>query len=91
MSASSGCGCLHVNDSKVPLGANRDRHANLGEGELASAGSRPSSPSRASRGCPPCSRPGADGGDSGLRDVEVAKRDYAGADAPPARRRMRTG
>lgn len=24
--------CLHINDSKVPLGANRDRHANLGEG-----------------------------------------------------------
>lgn len=26
--------CLHVNDSKVPLGANRDRHANLGEGTI---------------------------------------------------------
>ena len=26
--------CLHVNDSAVPLGANRDRHANLGEGEI---------------------------------------------------------
>jgi deoxyribonuclease-4 len=25
-------GCIHLNDSKVPLGANRDRHANLGEG-----------------------------------------------------------
>jgi deoxyribonuclease-4 len=25
---------LHVNDSAVPLGSNRDRHANLGEGEL---------------------------------------------------------
>ncbi len=25
-------GCLHLNDSKVPLGANRDRHENLGEG-----------------------------------------------------------
>jgi deoxyribonuclease-4 len=24
--------CLHVNDSKVPFGANRDRHENLGEG-----------------------------------------------------------
>jgi len=30
--------CLHVNDSKVPLGANRDRHANLGEGELGAGG-----------------------------------------------------
>jgi len=26
--------CLHVNDSQAPLGSNRDRHANLGEGEL---------------------------------------------------------
>jgi deoxyribonuclease-4 len=29
---------LHVNDSKVPLGANRDRHANVGEGELGPRG-----------------------------------------------------
>ncbi|MHB1974123.1 MAG: deoxyribonuclease IV [Acidimicrobiales bacterium] len=27
-------GCIHLNDSLVPLGANRDRHANLGEGEI---------------------------------------------------------
>ena len=26
--------CLHVNDSQAPLGSNRDRHANLPEGEL---------------------------------------------------------
>jgi deoxyribonuclease-4 len=32
--------CLHVNDSAVPLGANRDRHANLGTGELGRAGIR---------------------------------------------------
>jgi deoxyribonuclease-4 len=25
-------GCLHLNDSKVPCGSNRDRHENLGEG-----------------------------------------------------------
>ena len=30
--------CLHVNDSKIPLGGNRDRHANLGEGEIGEAG-----------------------------------------------------
>ena len=30
--------CLHVNDSKIPLGGNRDRHANLGEGELGDDG-----------------------------------------------------
>ncbi len=30
-------GCIHLNDSKVPLGANRDRHENLGEGEVGAA------------------------------------------------------
>ena len=27
-------GSLHLNDSETPLGSNRDRHANLGEGEI---------------------------------------------------------
>jgi deoxyribonuclease-4 len=26
--------CLHLNDSKIPLGGNRDRHAPLGDGEI---------------------------------------------------------
>jgi deoxyribonuclease IV len=30
--------CLHLNDSKVPLGAQRDRHANLGEGFIGDGG-----------------------------------------------------
>ena len=30
--------CLHVNDSKIPLGGNRDRHALLTEGELGANG-----------------------------------------------------
>lgn len=30
--------CLHVNDSKVPFGANRDRHANIGEGDIGADG-----------------------------------------------------
>ncbi|MDQ1444157.1 MAG: deoxyribonuclease, partial [Acidimicrobiaceae bacterium] len=30
--------CLHLNDSKVPLGAHRDRHANLGEGWIGEDG-----------------------------------------------------
>jgi len=25
---------LHLNDSQTPLGSNRDRHANVGDGEL---------------------------------------------------------
>jgi deoxyribonuclease-4 len=28
--------CLHLNDSKVPFGANRDRHENVGEGTIGS-------------------------------------------------------
>jgi deoxyribonuclease-4 len=31
-------GSLHLNDSQTPLGANRDRHANVGEGELGRKG-----------------------------------------------------
>ena len=31
---------LHVNDSKVPIGSNRDRHATLGDGELGERGLR---------------------------------------------------
>ena len=27
-------GCFHLNDSRYPLGSRRDRHANLGEGEI---------------------------------------------------------
>lgn len=30
--------CLHVNDSAVPMGANRDKHANVGEGEMGEPG-----------------------------------------------------
>jgi deoxyribonuclease-4 len=36
-----GCGrvrSLHLNDSQMPLGSNRDRHANLGRGELGEQG-----------------------------------------------------
>lgn len=30
--------CLHLNDSKVPFGSQRDRHANLGEGSIGAGG-----------------------------------------------------
>ncbi len=33
-------GSLHLNDSQAPLGSNRDRHANVGEGELGLSGCR---------------------------------------------------
>jgi deoxyribonuclease IV len=31
-------GSLHINDSMTPLGSNRDRHANLGDGEIGAKG-----------------------------------------------------
>jgi deoxyribonuclease-4 len=31
-------GSLHLNDSQTPLGSNRDRHANIGQGELGTRG-----------------------------------------------------
>jgi deoxyribonuclease IV len=31
-------GSLHLNDSQTPLGSNRDRHANVGQGELGAKG-----------------------------------------------------
>jgi deoxyribonuclease-4 len=31
-------GSLHLNDSQMPLGSNRDRHANIGDGELGERG-----------------------------------------------------
>ena len=31
-------GSLHVNDSMTPLGSNRDRHINLGDGEIGADG-----------------------------------------------------
>ena len=33
-------GSLHLNDSQTPLGSNRDRHANIGDGELGLDGCR---------------------------------------------------
>jgi len=32
--------CIHANDSKTPLGSNRDRHANIGKGEIGMRGFR---------------------------------------------------
>ena len=30
--------CLHVNDAAAPLGSSRDRHANIGKGEMGRKG-----------------------------------------------------
>jgi deoxyribonuclease IV len=65
-------GSLHLNDSAVPLGANRDRHALLGEGELGEEGcARFISEPRFER-LPCVLETGVDGGAPGAEDVALA-------------------
>jgi deoxyribonuclease IV len=67
--------CLHVNDSEVPLGANRDRHANLGEGELGEAGLATFLSEPRFEGLPALLEvPGPDGKGPDREQVEIAKR-----------------
>jgi deoxyribonuclease-4 len=67
--------CLHVNDSKVPLGSNRDRHANLGDGELGRKGLRPFLSEPRFEGLPALiETPGPDGKGPDRREVRTAKR-----------------
>jgi deoxyribonuclease-4 len=67
--------CVHVNDSKVPLGANRDQHAVLGEGELGNAGLRAFLSEPRFEGLPALIETGAGQGGSPTReDVRTAKR-----------------
>jgi len=67
--------CLHVNDSKVGLGANLDRHANLGEGELGDAGLKPFLSEPRFEGLPALLEvPGPDGHGADRDQVEIAKR-----------------
>jgi deoxyribonuclease-4 len=66
--------CLHLNDSQIPLGGNRDRHANLGAGEIGERGlgvflSEP----RFDR-LPALIETGGEDGAPGLADVELARR-----------------
>ena len=60
-SASSACGCVHVNDAAAPLGSCRDRHANIGKGEMGKTGPR-RLPLRA-----PLRGPAGDAGDARAR------------------------
>jgi deoxyribonuclease IV len=67
--------CLHVNDSKVPLGSNRDRHANLGEGELGRKGLRPFLSEPRFEELPALiESPGPDGKGPDRKEVRMAKR-----------------
>jgi deoxyribonuclease-4 len=66
---------LHLNDSKVPLGSNVDRHANLGDGELGEEGIRVFLGERRFRGLPVLVEvPGPDGHGPDRGQIEIAKR-----------------
>jgi deoxyribonuclease-4 len=67
--------CLHLNDSKMPFGSNRDRHANLGEGELGEDGIRTFLAEPRFDGLPVLLEvPGPDGRGPDRGQIEIAKR-----------------
>ncbi|HVF75833.1 MAG TPA: deoxyribonuclease IV [Acidimicrobiales bacterium] len=67
--------CLHVNDSKVPFGSNRDRHANLGDGDMGEAPLRAFLGHPAFEGLPALLEMEGFGGDGADQaDMEVARR-----------------
>jgi deoxyribonuclease IV len=77
---------LHMNDSMTPFGSNRDRHANLGEGELGEDGLRVFLGEKRFRGLPVLLEvPGPDGHGPDKRQVEIAKRLRKEAGAKRAR------
>jgi len=67
--------CLHVNDSAIPLGGNRDKHANVGEGELGPRGIGTFLSEPRFEGLPALiETPGPDGHGPDRREVQRAKR-----------------
>jgi len=84
--------CLHLNDSKVPFGANRDRHENLGAGTI---GARPF---RALLSAPPLQGlpavlevPGIAGDGPGRADLEAARALHRSGLSARRRRRRAVG
>jgi deoxyribonuclease-4 len=66
---------LHLNDSKVPLASNVDRHANLGEGELGEEGIRVFLGEPRFQGLPVLIEvPGPDGHGPDKGQIDIAKR-----------------
>jgi deoxyribonuclease IV len=66
---------LHINDSMTPFRSNRDRHANLGEGELGKEGLRVFLGEKRFKGLPVLLEvPGPDGHGPDKRQVDIAKR-----------------
>jgi deoxyribonuclease-4 len=83
--------CLHLNDSKTPLGSNRDRHANLGEGELGEDGIRVFLGEPRFEGLPVLLEvPGPNGKGPDKKQIEVAKRLRSEVRAPGSKRARRT-
>jgi deoxyribonuclease-4 len=70
---------IHLNDSMVPLGANRDRHAVLGEGELGEAGCANFLAEPRFQDLPCLLETGRDGGGPAAVDVALAKRLHRGS------------
>jgi deoxyribonuclease-4 len=67
-------GALHVNDSAVPLGSNRDRHAIMGEGELGDKGCAVFLSEPRFEKLPSVLETGRDGGAPAAEDVALAKK-----------------
>jgi len=66
--------CLHVNDSKTPLGSNSDRHAPVGTGELGTRGCAAFLSEPRFEGLPVLFEgPGFDGGAVGAKDITRMK------------------
>jgi deoxyribonuclease-4 len=67
--------CVHVNDSKVPLGSNRDHHANLGKGEMGRKALGVFLSAPRFEGLPALiETPGPDGHGPDRKEVQMAKR-----------------
>ena len=82
--------CLHVNDSKVPLGANRDRHAMLTEGEFGAKGLSVFLSEPRFEDLPVCLETPGPSGKIGLDEVKLARELRAkGARARRASRRKK--
>ena len=63
--------CLHLNDSKVGFASNRDRHENIGDGEIGEAGFRNFLGATALQGLPAILEvPGIDGGGPDLENMK---------------------
>ena len=82
---------LHFNDSLVPLGSNRDRHAIMGEGELGERGCANFVSDDRFQRLPCVLETGRDGGSPALADVEEARKLLKRGRATRSRRKTARG